>query len=253
LNETLERGIKMKKTWTEQEALELIEKVEAEFVAHLAEMKPLAKSEDESKDEDKKEDKKDESKAEEMDKCGDMAMKKAEEQPAAEPESKEETVEDLYKSMSEDEKKAHYDALKKAMAGEEMQKSEAQEAAPKEEPKKDDAAALMKAEMEAVKASNEELKKQNEELKKNLDGVVAALAKRFAKPAPVPKQKAITELGALNKSETKPEVTELSDKEIRKVLAKKAMEPTLTKSDRDLINAYCYNKVDVSAVKHLIG
>src|SRR5690606_11383450 len=115
----------------------------------------------------------------------------------------EETIEDLYRSMSDEERKAHYNALKKVMAGEEMAKSEEQEAS-KEESKTDEAVALVKAEMEAIKASNEELKKQNEELKKNLDGIVEALKARFIKkPAATPKQKAITELGALNKSETK--------------------------------------------------
>src|SRR5690606_21090585 len=104
----------MKKTWTEQEALELIEKVEAEFMAHLADMEPLNKSEAKAEDE-KKDAKKEESKAEEMDKCGDMAMKRAEdEQPAAEQSAEsEETIEDLYRSMSDEERKAHYYALKK--------------------------------------------------------------------------------------------------------------------------------------------
>jgi hypothetical protein len=236
----------MNKTWTEKEALDLISKVESEFTAHLAQMQPLAKSEDESKDESKDEEKKDEkkadeSKAEEMD-CGDM--KKAENKAAEQPSAKEETVEELYKSMSEEDKRAHYDALKKVMAVEEMKKSEVA-AAPKEETKNDETS-LLKSELEAVKAANAELKKSQEE-------IVAALAKRFAPKATAPKQKAITELGALNKSEQKDTETAMSDAQIRKILGQKAMDPSLKKSDRDLINAYCYNKVDVSAVKHLIG
>lgn len=238
----------MKKTWTDQDALDLIEKVEGMFMTHLADMKPLNKSEEKAEDE--KKDEKDESKKDESGEAVEMSKS----EPAAEASAPAATdeVEELYKSMSDEEKKSHYETLKKVMAGQEMKKSE-EAAAPKEEPKKDDAAVLAKAEIEALKATVEEQKKQNEELKKNLDGVVAALSKKFVKPAGAPKQKAITELGALNKSETKEASASMTDKEIRKVLSERAKEPTLKKSDRDAINAYCFGKVDVSAVKHLIG
>jgi len=230
----------MKKTWTDQDALDLIEKVEGMFMTHLADMKPLAKSEaEEAKDEDKKEDEKDESKKDES-KAEELVMSKGE------PEQKDETVEELYKSMPEAEQKAHYEALKKVLGTTEMKKSE-EAPASKEEPKKDDENTLLKSEIEALKAANEELKK-------NQDSIVAALSKKFApKQTTVPKQKAITELGALNKSETKDSTSGMSDAQVRKALGEKAKDPSLKKSDRDLINAYCYNKVDVSAVKHLIG
>jgi len=228
----------MKKTWTDQDAADLIEKVEGEFMAHLANLKPLTKSEDkdeegkdeEGKDESKKDDKKDETKAEEM------AMDKTE--------TVEESVEELYKSMPEDEQKAHYEALKKVMTGAVMNKTEKSVEVQVEATEETD---LLKSEIEALKAANEELKK-------NQESIVAALTKKFApKVTTAPKQKAITELGALNKSETKDTTSGLSDAQVRKALGEKAKDPSLKKSDRDLINAYCYNKVDVSAVKHLIG
>jgi hypothetical protein len=90
-------------------------------------------------------------------------------------------------------------------------------------------------------------------LKKNFEGVIEALKARFVKKAPVaPKQKAITELGVMKKTEEKEEVTDLSKEKIIKILSEKAKEPTLKKSDRDAINAYCYGRVDVSAIKHLV-
>lgn len=234
----------MNKTWTDQDALDLIEKVEGMFMTHLADMKPLAKSEESEEDKkDDKKDEKDESKKDES-KAEEMVMKT--EQPAEQAAGSEDTVESLYKSMSPEEQKAHYEAIKKAMAGEVMNKSEEGKAS-KEEPKNDDETSLLKSEVAALKAANEELKK-------NQESIVAALAKKFApKQTTAPKQKAITELGALNKSETKDVSSEMSDAQVRKALGEKAKDPTLKKSDRDLINAYCYNKVDVSAVKHLIG
>jgi hypothetical protein len=231
----------MKRKWTDEEALELIAKVEAEFETHLADMKPLVKSEGKTE-----EVKTEEVKAEALTKAEEVAAPATTE--AVEMTAGGDDVEELYKSMSKEEKTAHYSALKKAMGTEEMKKSE--EAAPvatKEEPKKDEETSLLKSEVAALKAANEELKK-------NQDSIVAALSKKFApKQTTAPKQKAITELGALNKSETKDATVELSDKEVRKALGEKAKDPSLKKSDRDLINAYCYNKVDVSAVKHLIG
>lgn len=257
------------KTWTEKDALELIAKVESEFMAHLATLEqPMAKSEDESKEDEskeetaeekeaaakkKKEDKseKDESSEEES---GEMAaMDKAE--TAVGEFSEEKEIEDLYASMTKAEKDAHYGALKKVMAVEEMKKSETSTV--KTEDNKE--IALIKAEFDAVKASNEELKKVNEELKKaseenqkNLNAVVEALKSRFVKKQTVPKQKAITELSALTKSEKSSETSELSRTEVKKILTEKAKEPTLKKSDRELINAYCYEKVGVDKIKHLL-
>jgi hypothetical protein len=260
----------MKKTWTEKEAFELIEKVEVAFMAHLAVLEqPLEKSEA-----------KVEAKAEEIKETapqsGEVAMEKAEVkeiaaqaqtelQPVVEVKAEEvtelskneaceyndEDVEEmnkLYKSMAESERKAHYSALKKAMASGEMEKSEKQETAVLETAKESDEVALLKAELEATKTANSELKK-------NFEGVIEALKARFTKkPAAIPKQKAITELGVLGKSEGKnnEENTELTREQIIKKLSEKAKEPTLKKSDRDAINAFCHNKVNVTAIKHLI-
>ena len=260
----------MTKTWTEKDALELIAKVESEFMAHLTTLEqPLAKSEDESCEEESEEKKDAEKKKKEDeskdkasdDKSGEMAaMDKAETPIVAEP-SEEKEIEELYSSMTKAEKDAHYGALKKVMASAEMQKSEADEASVPETKSEDNKeVALIKAEFDAVKASNEELKKANEELKKaseetkkNLDAVVEALKTRFVKKQSAPKQKAITELSALTKSEkTGTESNELSRTEVKKILSEKAKEPTLKKSDRDLINAYCYEKVGVDKIKHLL-
>ena len=242
----------MKKTWTEKEAFELIEKVEAEFMAHLtAGNQPLEKSE---------------AKTEEVKAEGSAPMEKTEvketEVKAIEVKSTEgeaelskneaceyndEDVEEmnkLYKSMADSERKAHYSALKKAMVSDEMEKSEKQETATPEVIKENDEVTLLKAELDAVKAANSELKK-------NFEGVIEALKARFVKKPAAPKQKAITELGVLAKTEGK-EDAELSREQVIKKLGEKAKDPSLKKSDRDLINAYCYNKVNVTAIKHLI-
>lgn len=264
----------MTKTWTEKDALELIAKVESEFMAHLTTLEqPMAKSEDESKEDESKEEtaeqkeaaakkkKEDESKKEEAseEKSGEMAAMDKAESSVVEP-SEEKEIEDLYASMTKAEKDAHYGALKKVMATEEMKKSEQAPASTEVKTEDNKEVALIKAEFDAVKASNEELKKANEELKKaaeetqkNLNAVIEALKSRFVKKPAAPKQKAITELSALSKSEkTGSETSELSRNEVKKILTEKAKEPTLKKSDRDLINAYCYEKVGVDKIKHLL-
>jgi|WetSurMetagenome_2_1015567.scaffolds.fasta_scaffold195324_2 hypothetical protein len=235
----------MKKTWTEQDALDLIAKVETEFMAHLSSVEALAKSEDDSKEEsdEDKEKKAKESKEKEESK----EDKKEDAFEAKEMEkSEEEEIEGLYKSMTEAEQKMHYSAIKKVLATEVLTKTEEVKPEVKVENKEND---LVKSELEAAKAANEELKKTNEELKKNFEGIVTALKTRFVKPV-APKQKAITELGVLNKTEET--VPVLSEKEIRSKLTEKAKDPSLTKSDRDLINKYCYNQIKVEAIKHLL-
>ena len=67
-----------------------------------------------------------------------------------------------------------------------------------------------------------------------------------------PARKAITEISVIEKSEKTVEPVKLSKPEIIKVLSEKTQEPTLSKSDRDLIDSFCYGKVGVEKIQHLL-
>jgi len=101
---------------------------------------------------------------------------------------------------------------------------------------------LLKSEVEAQKA-------KNDELKKSLDAVtefIGKLSKKIAPPA-----KAITSLDVIAKSEGAGS-QELSKSEVTAILAKKAQDPNLKKSDRDAINAFYLNSASIESVSHLL-
>jgi hypothetical protein len=249
----------MKKTYTEAELNQLVSQLEVQFHSHLAKAEAdaatandlskkemdkcgemsMAKDEDENKEdaEKKDEDKKEEEKKDEPQQA--MELEKAE--PTYSDSDKQE-LESLYKNMSKSEQEIHLEALKKAAGGEAqaeqpMQKTEEQ---PQGEEK------LAKAE-EQIAA----LQKSNEELTKTVGELVATLNKRISKPA-APKGKAVTQLVALEKSEKTEEKPAISREEAKKILSKKAQSETLAKSDREVINAFCFGQVGLDKVEHLL-
>ena len=271
--------------YTQTQLAELIQTVETEFSGYLAKSEvvnsaaaPLAKAED-AKPEEKKEEKssekkeakpesKEEGKAPEHKEEG-----KAPEAEAKAPEHKEEGKEaapapeahaegkdaasnehgyddedmehmhNMYASMSPGERKAHHDAIMKCANMEKcgdmsMAKSETTTVKTETNPAE---TALLKSELEATKAANEQLKK-------NLDGIQEFLTKLVKK---TPQGKAITSLDVIAKSESV-EDKQMTKSEINAILAKKSAEPTLTKSDREAINAFYLNDANFNTISHLL-
>lgn len=103
---------------------------------------------------------------------------------------------------------------------------------------------LLKSEVAAEKA-------KVDGLQKNLDAVTAFITKLVEKKA-APQGKAITSLESIAKSEGSNEEASLSKGEITAILAKKAADPSLKKSDRDAINAYYLNSGSINSISHLL-
>lgn len=268
--------------YTEKELSKLIEQVEKEFTAHLTKAEEnfnatLAKSEDAAVSEapEAKEEKAEASEqAQEAEKAEEIEKsEKVEEQPLVKAEEakeeKEEKAEDkddehcdydeedmeemhkMYKSMKKAELKTHHDSIMKAMherglekCGEMQQMAKSETAEVKEEkPEVVKEVELLKSEIEAEKA-------KSAELKKNLDAVSEFLTKLVKKTAP--QGKAITNLDVVAKSEDVQEEKELSKGEITAILGKKAADPSLSKSDREAINAFYLNNASVKTISHLL-
>lgn len=106
------------------------------------------------------------------------------------------------------------------------------------------------AELELAKSEAAAVKAQNEELKKNLAGVQEFLTQLVKK---VPQGKAITNYEQVTKSEdVSNEEKQLSKSEINSKLLAKAADPTLSKNDRDAINAFYLNQANLNTISHLL-
>jgi hypothetical protein len=106
-------------------------------------------------------------------------------------------------------------------------------------------------EVELLKSELEGAKAELAEIRKNYNGVETFLKKFVEKTAPA--GKAITSLDVIAKSEGSEEEKTLTKSEIHSALLKKAATPTLSKSDRDAINAYCLgDNKDIKGISHLL-
>ena len=236
-----------------------------------AESKEEAKPENkEAKPEDKEE--KPESKEE-----APAAEAKPEDKEAAAPESKEDApaapaaegddacdyddedhahMNSMYASMSKGELRAHHDAVKNALdskgmakCGEmAMTKSETTETVV--EVKTETPVQQPSNEMELLKSEFEATKAKAEGLQKNLDAVTEFLTKLVKKSAP--QGKAITNMEVITKSEETVEEKPLTKSEIGAILTKKSADPSLSKNDRELINAYYLNGASINTISHLL-
>lgn len=163
----------------------------------------------------------------------------------------------MYSSMSKGELKAHHDAVRRALDGQGMEKCGDMSMAKSEKDTAVEVPAdliakaaevdLLKSELANKTSKMEELKKSNEVMQ---EFIAKILGKKSA-----PQGKAITNLEVIAKSgsETSVEEKPLSKSEITSILNKKASEPTLSKADRDLINAYCLRGASVNTIKHLLA
>jgi len=168
----------------------------------------------------------------------------------------------MYMSMSKAELLAHHDSCVRALdaigaehthAAPAAPAAEAAPAAPAAEIDKCGDMSMQKSEanpeLELAKSEAAANKAKVEELQKSLDTVSEFLTKLVKK---VPQGKAITSLEQITKSESASEEKSLSKSEITSILSKKAADPTLSKSDREAINAYYLNQSNINTISHLL-
>lgn len=173
----------------------------------------------------------------------------------------------MYMSMSKAELLAHHDSCVRALDAIGAEHTHAAPAAPAAEAQAPAAPAAPAAEidkcgdmsmakseanpeLELAKSEVEAQKAKNAELQKSLDTVSEFLTKLVKK---VPQGKAITSMEQIAKSETgASEEKQLSKSEITAILSKKAADPTLSKSDREAINAFYLNQSNINTISHLL-
>jgi hypothetical protein len=164
------------------------------------------------------------------------------------------TMNDLYGSMAKAEAEAHYSAVKKALFGEtgDIQKSESSSESQ-----------LLKSELEAKEAEIVEVKKSRDELQKSMDKLIATLTNSVTKSIEAPKQKAITKIefvakseednAELKKTEGKQDVSKLTKSEISSQLSTKIRTGKIEKADREKINNFYLGEGrDLESIKHLL-
>lgn len=180
-------------------------------------------------------------------------------------------MDQMYMSMSKAELLAHHDSCVRALDAQGAEHvhaapdAPAQEAAPAAPAAPVDKMAMAEkmdkcgdmsmsktenAELELAKSEAAASKAKAEELQKNLAGIQEFLIQLVKK---VPQGKAITQYEQVSKSETGAgEVKELTKSAVTAILMKKAAEPTLSKSDRDAINAFYLNQANFNTISHLL-
>lgn len=169
---------------------------------------------------------------------------------------------EMYSSMTKAEAEAHFEALKSALSKDaEKPAAEAQpeviaksEVKPVEEkPVNEDETKLLKSEIETLKSEKEKLEKSFKEL--------TAKLVEFVKGSKAPKQKAITQLQYVAKSEdeVKPEtkqnedVSKMDKSEISRRLTAKIRGGKLEKSEREKINEfYQTGSKNIESIRHLL-
>lgn len=221
------------KTYSDEELAGLINEVEIAFNANLNKAEEAVKEEkiektEETKVETEKVAKSEESTEETTD------LVKTEEK-----EEKKPTIDELYASMTKSELEAHKSAIESVSSIEKTEEA-------KEE--------------KIEKSEIESLKEENEGLKKSIEKLTSVLSKKVTPSKEMPKQKSISEIGIVKKTEeetiTKSEekdVSKLSKKEIAKILSNKVKEGNLSKSDRDAVMSfYSDSKNDIESIKHLL-
>lgn len=162
-------------------------------------------------------------------------------------------LEQMYASMSRPELKAHHDAIKACLDAQGMEKcgSMAMAEAPAAPAPMAKSEETVPAEVELLKSESSAKDVKIQELQKSLDVATEFLNKLFTKKT-APKEKAITSLETIAKNEGVNEDKELSKGEINAILTKKASDPSLKKSDRELINAFCLTGTSINSISHLL-
>jgi hypothetical protein len=166
----------------------------------------------------------------------------------------------MYSSMTKAEATAHFESLKKTLSKEETTEAAAksEEAIAKSEVKEEtpvqkDDSALLKSEIETLKS-------EKEKLEKNFKDLTAKLVE-FVKGSSAPKQKAITKLEYVAKSEEEnktevkstEDVSKLDKAEVSKRLTAKIRSGSLEKAEREKINEfYQSGSKNIESIRHLL-
>lgn len=150
------------------------------------------------------------------------------------------TIEELYKSMDKNEVEMHYNSLKKAMFGDSKVETD-----------------MKKSEESKSEEETKMLKSENEELKKTLDKLTQIVTKVFSKNPEAPKQKAITSMEVVKKSEEETKIeskdfSKISKEEINKTLTAKIRSGKIEKNDKEAINNFIINNGSIELIKHLL-
>ena len=160
----------------------------------------------------------------------------------------------MYSSMTKGEAEAHYESLKKALKKDEgteaaLTKSEIKE----ETPEQKDESKLLKTEIETLKSEKEKLEKSFQDLTAKLI--------EFVKGSKAPKQKAITKLEYVAKSEEETvkteekqeDVSKMDKSEVSRRLTAKIRSGKLEKSEREKINEfYQSGSKNIESIRHLL-
>ncbi len=237
-----------KKIYSEADLQDLISKVEVEFNQHLAkaqeEAQTLAKSE-------------------EIEKCGEMTKADEDAKPVeAQPEESQsqeshdysdedkEELKKLYADMSDAERSLHKAALEACESKDgELHKSEETVV---QETKTEESETAKNEELELAKSEIEKLKKSNEETKAQFESLVKSLSDKLVS-RPVPKRQAVTELGSAGVLKKSEETKPLPNREeAKKILARKVREESLTKHEREAINAFTIGATGIETISHLL-
>ena len=169
---------------------------------------------------------------------------------------------EMYSSMTKSEAEAHLESLKKVLSKEDEEKPVVKveetavvksEVKVEEKPEQKDETKLLKSEVETLKSDKEKLEK-------SLKDLTAALAK-FVKNSSAPKQKAITRIEYVAKSEEEAakkdekteDVSKLDKTEISKRLSAKIRGGKLEKVEREKINEfYQSGSKNIESIRHLL-
>lgn len=165
----------------------------------------------------------------------------------------------MYSSMTKAEATAHFESLKKVISPEPTEKTEvkAEDVMVKSEVKEE--TPEQKDETKLLKSEIETLKSEKEKLEKSFKDLTAKLVE-FVKGAKAPKQKAITKLEYVAKSEedkvqteSTEDVSKLDKSEVSKRLTAKIRSGKLEKAEREKINEfYQSGSKNIESIRHLL-
>jgi len=167
----------------------------------------------------------------------------------------------LYSSMDKSEAETHFKSLVKTLYGEEVNEN-IEKSEDENIEKSEDISGLLKSELSSVKAENEKLKVKSNKLEKSFQDLTTVLTKLVKGSNTAPKQKAITKIAYITKSEddfnlekkekAKEDVTKLTKSEIGKRLTAKIRSGKLSKEERSKINDFYFGDTDIESIKHLL-
>lgn len=166
---------------------------------------------------------------------------------------------EMYSSMTKSEAQAHFEALKAAHFQETQTPAPAKEEVVAKSEVKEDKSSETAEETKLLKSEIETLKSDKEKLEKSFNDLAAKLV-AFVKGSKAPKQKAVTQLQYVAKSEDevkvdekKEDLSKLDKNEISKRLTAQIRTGKLEKSEREKINSFYQNgSKNIESIKHLL-